>query len=44
MTAAGFEGFEIVWKKDVFEGAARPRKEVAYFGTQGINFHAVKPA
>lgn len=41
--AAGLEGFEIVWKKNVFEGAAVPRKEVAYFGTQGINFRAYKP-
>ena len=41
--AAGFENFEITWKKDVFDGAARPRKEVAHFGTQGINFSAVKP-
>ena len=41
--AAGFEGFEITWKKDVFEGASRPRKEVAIFGTQGINFRANKP-
>jgi hypothetical protein len=41
--AAGFEGFEITWKKNVFEGAARPRKEVTYFGTQGINFRAHKP-
>jgi hypothetical protein len=41
--AAGFEDFEIVWKKNVFEGAAVPRKEVAYFGTQGVNFRAYKP-
>lgn len=41
--AAGFEGFEITSKKNVFEGAPRPRKEVAYFGTQGINFRAYKP-
>lgn len=41
--AAGFEGFEVTWRKDVFEGAARPRKEVAYFGTRGVNFRATKP-
>ena len=41
--AAGFEGFEITWKKDVFEGASKPRKEVGIFGTQGINFRANKP-
>ncbi len=41
--AAGFEGFEITWKKDVFEGAAVPRKEVSYFGTRGVNFRAYKP-
>ncbi len=43
VVAAGFEGFEITWKKNVFEGAARPRKEVAAFGTQGVNFQAYKP-
>jgi hypothetical protein len=42
--AAGFERFEITWKKNVFEGAARPRKEVAEFGTRGVNFRAWKPA
>lgn len=41
--AAGFEGFEITWQKDVFEGAARPSKAVASFGTRGVNFHAFKP-
>ncbi len=41
--AAGFEGFEITWKKNVFEGAAVPSKEVAHFGTQGVNFRAYKP-
>jgi hypothetical protein len=41
--AAGFDDFEITWKKDVFEGAAVPRKEVAYFGTRGVNFRASKP-
>jgi hypothetical protein len=41
--AAGFEGFEITWRKNVFDGAAVPRKEVAYFGTRGVNFQAQKP-
>ena len=41
--AAGFESFEVSWRKNVFEGAARPSKEVAAFGTQGVNFRAGKP-
>jgi hypothetical protein len=41
--AAGFEGFELTWKENVFEGAARPRREVAEFGTRGVNFRARKP-
>jgi len=41
--AAGFEDFEVTWRKDVFEGAARPSKQVAHFGTRGINFRANKP-
>ncbi len=41
--AAGFEGCEITWKKNVFEGAEVPSKQVAYFGTQGVNFRAYKP-
>ena len=28
---------EIVWKSNVFEGAVKPLKEAAYFGTRGIN-------
>jgi len=27
----------------VFEGAPRPRKEIADFGTRGVNFRARKP-
>jgi hypothetical protein len=27
----------------VFEGAARPSKEVEAFGTRGVNFRARKP-
>ena len=41
--AAGFEGFEVTWRKNVFEGAASPRKEVELFGTRGVNFRAFKP-
>ncbi len=41
--AAGFQGFDVTWRKNIFEGAARPRKEVAHFGTRGVNFKAVKP-
>ena len=41
--AAGFERFEVTWRKDVFDGAARPSKDVAYFGTRGVNFRAYKP-
>lgn len=43
MLAAGFEDFEITWRKNIFEGAARPRKEVELWGTRGVNFHARKP-
>jgi len=43
VVAAGFEGFEVTWKKKVFEGAGKPSKEVAYFGTHGVNFRAEKP-
>ena len=42
--AAGFEDFEITWSENVFEGAPKPRKEIAEFGTRGINFRARKPA
>ena len=41
--AAGFERFEVTWRKNVFEGAKAPRKEVAKFGTRGVNFRAYKP-
>ncbi len=41
--AAGFERFEVTWRKNVFDGAARPRREVANFGTRGVNFLAYKP-
>ena len=41
--AAGFEDFAVTWRKNVFEGAPSPRKEVAAFGTRGVNFRARKP-
>ena len=39
---AGFEDFEITRSEDVFEGAPRPRQEIADFGTRGVNFRARK--
>jgi len=39
---AGFEGFEITWRKAVFEGAPQ-QSSAAQFGTLGINFRARKP-
>jgi hypothetical protein len=41
--AAGFEEFEITWSEDVFEGAPRQRREIADFGTRGVNFRARRP-
>ncbi|HET7479598.1 MAG TPA: hypothetical protein VFJ72_08810 [Rubrobacteraceae bacterium] len=41
--AAGFEGFEITWRKDVFSGAPQAGS-AANFGTLGINFRARKTA
>jgi len=39
--SAGFEDFEITWRKAVFEGA--PQASAAgKFGTVGINFRARK--
>lgn len=40
--AAGFVGFEITWRADVFSGAPQS-SSAAEFGTQGINFRARKP-
>jgi len=42
--AANFEGFEITWRKNVFEGALRPSPDAEAFGTRGVNFRAYKPA
>jgi hypothetical protein len=42
--AAGFEGFEVTWRKDVFDGAPRPSPDAKAFGTRGVNFRAYKPA
>ena len=41
--AAGFEGFEITWRADVFSGAPQ-QSSAAQFGTLGINFRASKPS
>jgi hypothetical protein len=41
--AAGFVGFEITWRKDVFSDAAQAGS-AANFGTLGINFRARKAA
>jgi hypothetical protein len=41
--AAGFTGFEITWRKDVFSGAPQAGS-AANFGTLGINFRARKAA
>ncbi len=40
--AAGFIGFEITWRADVFSGAPQS-SSAATFGTLGINFRARKP-
>jgi hypothetical protein len=39
--AAGFVGFEITWRADVFSGAPQ-ESSAADFGTLGINFRARK--
>jgi hypothetical protein len=39
--AAGFAGFEITWRADVFSGAPQA-SSAAKFGTVGINFRAHK--
>ena len=41
--AAGFVGFEITWRADVFGGAPQS-SSAAEFGTLGINFRARKAA
>jgi hypothetical protein len=41
--AAGFVGFGITWRKDVFSGAPQAGS-AANFGTLGINFRARKAA
>jgi hypothetical protein len=40
--AAGFVGFEITWRADVFSGAPQA-SSAAQFGTVGINFRARTP-
>jgi hypothetical protein len=39
---AGFTGFEITWKAEVFDGAPQA-SSASEFGTVGINFRATKP-
>ncbi|HEU4495389.1 MAG TPA: hypothetical protein VFR69_14455 [Rubrobacteraceae bacterium] len=41
--AAGFVGFDITWRKDVFSGAPQAGSATS-FGTLGINFRARKAA
>jgi uncharacterized membrane protein YdcZ (DUF606 family) len=41
VVAAGFVGFEITWRKDVFGGAPQAGS-AANYGTLGINFRARK--
>ena len=41
--AAGFVGFEITWRKDVFGGAPQAGS-AEKFGTLGINFRTRKAA
>jgi hypothetical protein len=43
VVAAGFVGFEITWRKDVFSGAPQAGS-AANFGTLGISFRARKAA
>ena len=40
--AAGFNGFEITWRSDVFSGAPQA-SSAAEFGTLGITFRMRKP-
>ncbi len=42
MEAAGFTGFEITWRVDVFSGAPQ-ESSAADYDTKGINFRAFKP-
>jgi hypothetical protein len=43
VVAAGFVGFEMTWRADVFRGAPQS-SSAADFGTLGINFRARKAA
>jgi hypothetical protein len=43
VVGAGFVGFEITWRADVFAGAPQ-QSSAANFGTLGINFRARKAA
>jgi hypothetical protein len=41
VVAAGFVGFEVTWRADVYRGAPQS-SSAANFGTVGINFRARK--
>jgi hypothetical protein len=41
VVAAGFVGFEIIWRGDVYSGAVQS-SSAAKYGTLGINFRARK--
>jgi hypothetical protein len=43
VVAAGFVGFEITWRADIFSGAPQASSSAA-FGTVGINFRARQAA
>jgi hypothetical protein len=43
VVAAGFVGFEITWRGDVYAGAPQS-SSAAKYGTVGINFRARKAA
>ncbi|MDP2578183.1 MAG: hypothetical protein V3U63_06085 [Gemmatimonadota bacterium] len=42
MAAAGFQGFEMTWRAEVFAGAPQQSSAEA-FGTLGVNFRARVP-
>ena len=42
VTEAGFEDFELTWRKDVFRDAPQ-ESSAAKFGTLGVTFRARKP-
>jgi len=42
IAAAGFEGFSIAWRGDIFRDAPQ-QTSAAAFGTMGITYYARKP-